>query len=354
MGLEASKQGGSGPSLSSPSPRASSKPASLAIRVLRGVDQQRIVLAIAVVLFVLFSVFLDGFADPGNLRTLLQGVAVIGVLGLGMAIVIIGRGIDLSMIAVLVMPTAWMFVKIGNGMAIWIAAAIALAMAIAGGILNGFLIAYLEVPAIFATLASGTIAYGTMQYLAVSNDIVPIPAQLSWLIPLLQSSLLGVPAVVVFFGIVALLTWLFLRFTVYGRFIYAIGDNPIAARTTGVPVRPILVLQYVLSAIIAVVTGVVLAVTVNSANTRLFNSTMIYDVILVVVLGGVGLGGGKGKVSNVLVGTVLIGILINGMTIMNLSFVAQNLIKASILLMAIIADSIVNPRDEQTSQQGDI
>ena len=354
MELEAGKRGGNHPTLPSQTPRAAPEPPSFLVKILRGVDQQRIVLAIAVVLFILFSIFLNGFIDPGNILTLLQGVAVIGVLGLGMAIVIIGRGIDLSMIAVLVMPTAWMFVEVGNGVAVWAAAASALAMAIAAGILNGLLIAYLEVPAIFATLASGTIVYGTMQYLAVSNDIVPIPAQLAWLAPLLQSSVLGVPTVVIFFGVVALVTWLFLRYTVYGRYIYAIGDNPIAARTTGVPVRPILVLQYVLSAIIAVVTGVVLAVTVNSANTRLFNSTMIYDVILVVVLGGVGLGGGKGKVSNVLVGTVLIGILINGMTIMNLSFVAQNLIKASILLMAIIADSIVNPRDEQTSQQGDI
>lgn len=326
----------------------------LASRILEGMDQQRIVLLIAVVLFALFSIFLRGFSDVGNLLTLLQGVAVIGALGLGMAIVIIGRGIDLSMIAVLVMPTAWMFVEVGNGMSIATASLYGIVIAIAAGISNGWLIAYLEVPSIFATLASGLIIYGIMQYLAVSNDIVPLPVQLGWIKPVFQNSSFGVPNVVVFLGSVALLAWLFLRVTIYGRYIYAVGDNPVAARTTGVPVRPILVLQYVISAVIALVAGVVLAATVNSVNTRLFNSTMIYDVILVVVLGGVGLGGGKGKVSNVLMGTVLIGVLINGMTIMDLSFVAQNLIKASILLLAIIADSIANPRDEQTSQQGDI
>ncbi len=348
------RAGGSEPSAASGERNDAAPRASLATRVLKDVDQQRIVLAIAVILFALFSIFLRGFADLGNILTLLQGVAIIGVLGLGMAIVIIGRGIDLSMIAVLVMPTAWMFVEVRNGMPIGTASLYGLVIAIAAGLLNGWLIAYLEVPSIFATLASGTIVYGTMQYLAVSDDIVPVPPQLAWTRPVFQSLSFGVPNVVIFLGIVALLVWLFLRFTVYGRFIYAIGDNPIAARTTGVPVRPILVLQYVISAVIALFAGVVLAATVSSANTRLFNSTMIYDVILVVVLGGVGLGGGKGKVSNVLVGTVLIGILINGMTIMDLSFVAQNLIKASILLLAIIADSIVNPRDEQTSQQGDI
>jgi ribose transport system permease protein len=73
-----------------------------------------------------------------------------------------------------------------------------------------------------------------------------------------------------------------------------------------------------------------------------------------VVLGGVGLSGGKGGVRNVVVGTLLIGILLNGMTIMDIQYTVQNLIKSSILLIAIIVDSVMNPRDEQTAQQGDI
>jgi ribose transport system permease protein len=73
-----------------------------------------------------------------------------------------------------------------------------------------------------------------------------------------------------------------------------------------------------------------------------------------VVLGGVGLSGGKGGVRNVVVGTLLIGILLNGMTIMDIQYTVQNLIKSAILLIAIIVDSVMNPRDEQTAQQGDI
>ena len=91
-------------------------------------------------------------------------------------------------------------------------------------------------------------------------------------------------------------------------------------------------------------------------NTRVYNSTMIYDVLLVVVLGGIGLSGGRGGVRNVLVGTMLIGILLDGMTILDIPYIEQNLIKSVILLVAIIIDSLVNPRDEQTAQQeqGDI
>ena len=73
-----------------------------------------------------------------------------------------------------------------------------------------------------------------------------------------------------------------------------------------------------------------------------------------IVLGGIGLSGGKGGIRNVIVGTLLIGVLLNGMTIMNIDYTIQNLVKGVVLLLAIVADSVVNPRDEQTSQQGDM
>lgn len=77
-------------------------------------------------------------------------------------------------------------------------------------------------------------------------------------------------------------------------------------------------------------------------------------MILVVVLGGIGLSGGRGGIRNVIVGTLLIGVLLNGMTIMNIQYTVQNVIKGLILLTAIVIDTIINPRDEQTAQQGDI
>ena len=120
------------------------------------------------------------------------------------------------------------------------------------------------------------------------------------------------------------------------------------------PVRPIVVLQYAVSATVAYLAGLITATAVASMNTAVVNSSMIYDIILVVVLGGVGLSGGRGGIRNVIVGTLLIGILLNGMTIMNIQYTLQNVIRGLILLIAIVIDSVVNPRDEQTAQQGDI
>ena len=147
---------------------------------------------------------------------------------------------------------------------------------------------------------------------------------------------------------------LFLRYVRAGRYIRAIGDNLMAARITGVPVRPVIVMQYAMSGLIGFIAGLVTATSVASMNIRVANSTFVYDVILVVVLGGIGLSGGKGGVRNVIVGTLLIGVLINGMTIMDVQYTIQNVIKSLILLAAIVADTLINPRDEQTAQQGDI
>ena len=320
----------------------------------RNLSQGRIVTLVAIALLVVFAATLPGFATADNILSLLQSVSIIGILGLGLSITIIGRGIDLSIIAVAVMPVAWAFVMIGDGTPVSVAVGLAIATAALVGLLNGWLIAYVEVPAIFTTLATGIVTFGLIQYFAVSNDLIPIPEAMTGLAALVRGTTFGVPNAVLAFLAVAAVVALFLRLLVQGRFVYAIGDNPMAARITGIAVRPSILLQYVLSALIALLAGFFLATTVDGANTRIFQSTMVYDVILVVVLGGVGLAGGKGGVANVLVGTAVIGILGNGLTIMNVDFYTQNLVKASILLVAIVIDSLLNPRDEQTAQQGDI
>ena len=320
----------------------------------RLMTQEGIVFGLAILLFAGLAIFLDGFATVPNLLSLVQAVSVVGSLGVAMAIVVIGRAIDLSLVAIMAMPSAWFVVQVQGGAGVTEAFMLSMALALLVGLANGVIVAYAEVPGILVTIGSGALTYGAVQYFFVPTDVVPLPEKLGWLSALASGRLFGIPNVVYFFVAVALLAAGFLRLTKYGRFIYAVGDNPESARTLGLPVRPLIVLQYLLAALIAYFVGLLLVGSVDSANTRIFNSTMIYDVILVVVLGGVGLGGGRGGIRNVVVGTLLIGILSNGMTILNLSYVMQNLTKATILLLAIVADGILNPRDEQVSQQGNI
>ena len=318
------------------------------------VTQQGIVFGIFVMLFVGFALFLPGFSTPDNMIALLQNVAVLGILSLGMAIVIIGRGIDLSMIATLAVPAGLILQMVQNGHSVFAAFAAAAVLAVAFGLINGWLIAYAEVPSLFTTLASGLFLAGMGQAFFFQLDVVQWSEKLDPIAWVGRGTLLGVPMPIIMFALAALGVAFFLRRTRLGAYVSAIGDNPFGARTTGIPTRPVIVLQYLLAALIGAFAGLVLAASVNSMETRVYNSTLIYDVILVCVLGGIGLSGGRGGVLNAVIGTLLIGTILNAMTILDVSYYGQNFIKGVILLIEILADSIVNPRNEETAQQGDI
>ena len=316
--------------------------------------QQTIVFVLFLLMFSGFLLGLPGFAQVDNLLTLLQNVAILGILGLGMAVVVIGRGIDISMIATLAVPSGLLLQLVQNGHGLATALPIALALSLVFGLVNGWLIAYAEVPSLFTTLASGLFLAGLGQGFLFQLEVVQWPAAMDAIVWFGRGTLAGLPMPVVMFGLAASLLALFLRFLRAGAFIYAIGDNPFTARAAGLPTRPVVVLEYVMAALIGLFAGVVMAASVSSMPTRIYTSTMVYDVVLVVVLGGIGLSGGRGGVQNVIVGTLLIGTMLNGMTIMDISYSMQNIIKGVVLLAAILIDSILNPRNEETAQQGDI
>jgi len=279
---------------------------------------------------------------------------VLGILGLAMALVVIGRGIDISLIATLAVPPGLVLQMVQDGHGLPFSIATALLLALVFGAINGWLIAYAEVPSLFTTLASGLLLAGLGQAVLFKLDVVQWSPGMNGFEFLGQGNVLGVPMPIILFALACGLVAFLLRRTRIGAYIYAIGDNPFGSRVTGIPTRPIVVLQYILAALIGCFAGLVMAASVNSMPTRIFNSTLIYDVILVVVLGGIGLSGGRGGVMNVVIGTLLIGTMLNGMTIMDMSYSAQNLVKGVVLLAAVIMDSFLNPRNEETAQQGDI
>lgn len=316
--------------------------------------QESIVLAVSVLLFLGFSTLISGFLNAANIIALVRGVSVLGVLAIGMGLVVIGRGIDLSMVAVMALSVAWMLAMINGGAPLWAAAGWALGAAILVGAMNGVLIAYAEVPSLFATLAMAAFVYGFGRSVLITQDLITVPASDTLLHGLGAAHWGPVPVEILFFAAVGLAAAFVLRATVFGWFTYLMGDNLLAARNAGVPVRPLIVAQYVASAVIAFLAGVITAANLLSMNTRVVNSQLLYDIILVVVIGGIGLSGGKGGVRNVVIGALLIGILSNGMTILDVPDLYQKLVKALVLLGAIIIDSLLNPRDEQTEKQGDI
>jgi len=262
-------------------------------------------------IFVVFSVMLPGFLSTSNLVLLLQSISVLGILGVGLCVVVIGRGIDLSMVATMALSVAWALQLNIDGMNLYLALSIGLCGAMIVGLANGILIAYAEIPPLFATLASGACVYGFGRLALIHSDLVYVTPSVGRLTQLGQGRFLTIPMPVIVFAVIAIIVALILRYTKFGRYTYAVGDNYATARVSGVPARHVILGQYVLTSIVAFIAGITQAMAVSSMNTRISDTLLIYEVILVVVLGGVGLSGGRGGVRNVVVGTLLIGTFLN-------------------------------------------
>ena len=327
----------------------------LARSTLKKPTQEQIVFLLTVLVFVSFSILLDGFLTFRNLINLMRSVSVLGILSVGMAIVVIGRGLDLSQVAISAVGAAWVLKLMENETTMPVAILAGLGFAVLVGLLNGSLIAFIEIPPLFVTLATGIFALGMGRtWLLEGKLMIFVPKKCESFLFLGQGSILGIPMPILLFVAIAILGQVYLSRISWGRFVYAQGDNADAARLTGLAVRPQTILTYTLCAMIGYIGGLLMSSTVASIDVRVINSTLIFDVILVIVLGGVSLIGGRGSVWSVIVGTALIGTMLNGMLILNIPNHWRDIIKGLVMLGALVLDNRLHPVDEETARQGDI
>lgn len=320
----------------------------------RAIRQEYVVLVTAALIAAIFGIIVPQSLSLPNLALLFKSVSVVAIFAIGMAVVVIGRGIDLSQVSVVVVATAWVVSLTGVGVPTAVAIGYGLLFAILAGVVNGIIVAYLEVPAVIATLSSGLVVLGFGRFFLLDRSMVQLSSDAKFIHMLGKGNIGGVPVSVIVFLVLLLLFAMAARSTVYGRFIYAIGDNPEASRITGLAVRPLIVSQYVLSAVIGYVGGLVMAGSVGSVNLNIANGTMIFDVLTIVIVGGISLVGGRGGALSIIVGMTLIGVLINGLILLNVPSDIQSVFRGAVLLAAVAADSLLNPRDEETARQGEL
>jgi len=317
---------------------------------------ERVVALAALILVIVFSVAIDGFATLGNLRVILSNTASLAILSCGMAVVVISRGLDLSLIAQMIAGATIFGMLIGNGVAAPVALLVAVCAMVIIGFVNAWLIAYAEIPAMLATLAFSMFLVGLLRFAVLRGEFLLLLPKSNPTVAFLAGTLapgLSMPVVLMAATLVA--TWLLLNRSSAGRVIYAMGDNFQSARLTGLPVRRTIIVVYVFAGLTALVAGLIMAAASGAVDFRtVTNGTLLFDVILVVVLGGIPLRGGRGRLRNVIVGVALIAILRNGMTLMDFTAQAQDMLKGLVLLTAIITDNYLNPRDAETDVVGDL
>ena len=315
-----------------------------------------VVIGVIVALVVLFSIFIPGFATLGNLRVIASNSAALVILSCGMGMVIISRGLDLSLVATMVAGATVFAISCDAGFSWPLAFALALLAVAAIGLVNGWLIAYVEISAMLATLATALVVTGFFRFGVLRGEYLLLLPKTNPAVMFFSRDLLPELAAPVALMIAAfLLTLVLLRFTTFGRITYAMGDSFQAARLTGLQVRKATLAIYVYAAVMALLAGLVISASSGTVDFRtVTNGTLLFEVILVVVLGGVPLRGGRGGMRNILVGAALIAVLRNGMTLVDLTTQTQDVLKGLVLILAIVTDNYFNPRDTETDTVGDL
>ena len=279
--------------------------------------------------------------------------AALVILACGMGVVVISRGLDLSLVAAMVAGAATFGILIGGGLPGFTALGLAVLAMVLVGLMNGWLIAYAEIPAMLATLATAMVITGTFRFGLLQGEFLLLwPATDPAVRPLSADLVPGLRVPVV---LAVLITWAVLKYSTPGRVTYAMGDNFVAARLSGLPARTTTLMIYVFAALTALVAGLISAAASGTVDFRAVTSgSLLFEVILVVVLGGIPLRGGRGGVRNILVGLALVAVLRNGITLMNLSTQTQDMLKGLVLILAIVTDNYLNPRDTETDTVGDL
>jgi ribose transport system permease protein len=300
---------------------------------------------IAVVLACLFLSFTtDSFATSKNLYNITRNVTFVAIVALGMTFVIITGGIDLSVGSVLCLCSMVLAVTMHAGYGIGMGIAAALITALVIGAFNGILIAYLGFPPFVVTLGMLSIARSLAMVASNNTVVFQFGPDHDKLLALGGGAwLFGIANPVLYMIVLALITGFVLRWTRFGRHVFAIGGNEHAATLTGVPVKPIKVAVYMICALSAGIAGIVETGWLGAVTTNIGNG-MELQVIAATVIGGANLAGGVGTALGALVGAALIEVIRNSLGLLGINAFWQGTFIGGAIILAVLFDRLRNLR----------
>jgi inositol transport system permease protein len=332
--------------------------ADAAARRERGIDAVDLIgrfapLIFLALLIILLSIFEPGFRTERNLFNVMRQISFIGIVAVGMTFVILTAGIDLSVGSVLAFAgIVCASVAKGSrdllaggvtdpgGIRVLLAALAALGVGAAIGLLQGALIGRLDIPAFIVTLGGlgawrgATLVWSNGQPISSFSDQFKFWGQ----------GFIGpVPVPVIFFLALVVIGHVVLRYTQYGRWIYALGGNAEASRLSGLNVRALTASVYVISGVCAGLSGFLLTSRLDSAE-QVAGQNYELQAIAAVVIGGTSLFGGQGGIIGTLIGALLIGVLNNGLVILNVSPYLQPIVIGAIIVISVFVDQTAKKR----------
>lgn len=301
----------------------------------------------------------DRFLSPFNISLILQQTSWIAALAIGQTLIILTAGIDLSNGSIMALGTVIMTkLAVDNGLDPTIALMIGFGVTIGFGLLNGVLVTKLKIPPFIVTLGTLNIAFALTRIVATTtindlpdlhvifgtrfaiNDFIP-EGVTTFLSNFMNERVFSTPftagsiAVIVLY----LVVWFILRETDFGRHVYAVGDDPEAARLMGIPVNRVLIQVYALAGFFYGMAGWILIGRIGSGDPNA-GQTANLDSITAVVIGGTSLFGGRGNVLGTLIGALIVGVFINGLQITGVDPLYQRLITGVLVIGAVAVDQI--------------
>ena len=303
--------------------------------------QEGILLILLVIVVAVFANLNPNFLSTRNLFNQGRLMSEVGLVALPMTFIIITAGIDLSVGSILglcaiLLGVFWS----GVGVPLALAVVLALLVGVLAGLMNGLFIVRVGVPPLIMTLATLALYRGLAQGISQARSVTGYP---EWFTSFAQANLLGLPVQLWLFIVFAVVSSILLRFTTLGRSLYAIGNNPVGARFSGLPVGRTLLLSYGYAGLMSALAGVIFVSRVTTTRSDM-GSGLELDAIAAVVLGGTSIFGGKGTILGTVLGLVLIQTLKNGLALSGVTSDATIVVIGAILIFAILVNNFIQGR----------
>ena len=287
-----------------------------------------------------FTARSDRFLTGGNLSLVVQQVMVVGTLAIGQTLVILTAGIDLSNGAVMALGNIVITkLAVANGINPFVAILLGILVCTAFGLFNGSLVTGVRLPPFIVTLGTLNIAFAITQLYSRAQSVSGLPQEMLFL-----GNTFTIGETAVTYGTVGMLlmygvAWFVLGQTAPGRHVYAVGNNPEAARLMGIRTRRLLLAVYTVAGLIYGVAALLLVARTGVGDPQA-GQTDNLDSITAVVLGGTSLFGGRGMILGTLLGALIVGVFRNGLTLMGVSSVYQVLITGILVILAVTTDQL--------------
>ena len=288
-----------------------------------------------IIMCVFFSFTSPYFFTIKNILNVTMNSSILGIMAAGLFISMVIGEIDVSQYSILALSTAVMAILIQSGTGIGLAITISMIVALICGAINGASVAFLRINPIITTLGTMLI-YRAIAYKITEARAMGVEGDF---FSAVGGRFLGIPVSVYIMLSVYIIVYVALKYTAYGKRVYAVGGNPQASFISGIDIRMVRFWGMMISSMTAAIAGIIFVSQVG-ATVPTAGNTGLMDVVTAVILGGISLSGGKGKIEGTLIGVFILAVLSNGMVLLSVQSYYQMLVKGLVILLAVYVDSV--------------